>query len=82
MQARFSDEADANVSSAMSALFRPEVILGDVRVELSDEFVRYLAGVSGVSSGACRELLLKFRSFRKVQVGRNREVYKEASDIC
>ena len=42
----------------------------------------YLAGVSGVSSGECNEELLTFMSFSKMQVGRNREVYKEASSVC
>ena len=31
--------------------------------------------------GECRELL-NCRSFSKVQVGRNREVYKQASHVC
>ena len=68
LKAMFSDEGDAKGFSAMSALFRPEVMLGDVRVEVSGEFVRYLAGVSGVRSCECREELLNFRCTRRLQM--------------
>jgi hypothetical protein len=83
LKGRFTSQGDTATLSAVSQFFTPGSYLTSVSDEVLDEMVSYL-GRSGVSVSdiLCRQELVGFRAFAKVQIESDKEVFASSGDVA